>query len=335
MPSLLRLLSKRSLALALLAFCVSCKGGDSGGTPTTPTRSVPTLTIAPFTASLTQTTDANRYAIRLGVRETGGQAGVTLGAIELTFTDAAGRPAVSNPENAWPSTRLNAGGSMDARSMTATDDREGRQNFTRVTARVSYSDDSQVAGSVSATIDIQQPAPPPAQSTFTIAGVVSEDSDGDPVAGATVTILDGVNAGRASPTDGNGYYSIPALRSGSFTLRATKTGYEAADRGLTLNADTRIDLRLRGTGPSTPTPPAPPTPTPPPPPPGSMTCASAPTTAPCGRPTARCNDGTYSCSQNRPGTCSSHDGVQCWICPGALCDPRAQSWLVTTAWPSL
>ncbi len=51
---------------------------------------------------------------------------------------------------------------------------------------------------------------------------------------------------------------------------------------------------------------------------------STPSSAPCGRPTARCNDGTYSCSQNRSGTCSSHNGVACWICPGPLCgiDPR-------------
>lgn len=36
-------------------------------------------------------------------------------------------------------------------------------------------------------------------------------------------------------------------------------------------------------------------------------------------PTARCNDGLWSCSQNRTGTCSTHGGVRCWVCPGALC----------------
>ena len=42
-------------------------------------------------------------------------------------------------------------------------------------------------------------------------------------------------------------------------------------------------------------------------------------TAPTGT-TAVCNDGTFSQSQNRSGTCSQHKGVQCWICPGALCN---------------
>ena len=60
-----------------------------------------------------------------------------------------------------------------------------------------------------------------------------------------------------------------------------------------------------------------PTPTPTPPPPTPSVCG--PAVAACGQATARCNDGTYSCSQNRSGTCSSHGGVQCWICPGRLC----------------
>jgi beta-lactamase superfamily II metal-dependent hydrolase len=53
----------------------------------------------------------------------------------------------------------------------------------------------------------------------------------------------------------------------------------------------------------------------------SPTCngAPAPSSASCGVPTAVCRDGTYSCSQNRSGTCSYHGGVSCWICPGRLC----------------
>jgi hypothetical protein len=63
-----------------------------------------------------------------------------------------------------------------------------------------------------------------------------------------------------------------------------------------------------------------PTPTPTPTP-ASKTCngASVPSSAACGTPTAKCNDSTWSCSQNRTGTCSSHGGVSCWVCPGPLC----------------
>ncbi len=46
-----------------------------------------------------------------------------------------------------------------------------------------------------------------------------------------------------------------------------------------------------------------------------------PPSVPCGTPTAKCRDGTWSCSQQRSGTCSSHGGVECWVCPGVLCTP--------------
>lgn len=39
-----------------------------------------------------------------------------------------------------------------------------------------------------------------------------------------------------------------------------------------------------------------------------------------GGATAICRDGWTSQSQNRQGTCSSHGGVSCWVCPGALCN---------------
>ena len=56
----------------------------------------------------------------------------------------------------------------------------------------------------------------------------------------------------------------------------------------------------------------------PPPPPAADTCAR-PSTAPA-TATAICNDGTFSSSQNRAGTCSSHLGKKCYLCPGVLCN---------------
>lgn len=48
--------------------------------------------------------------------------------------------------------------------------------------------------------------------------------------------------------------------------------------------------------------------------------------APCinssfGDATALCNDGARSCSTSNSGTCSSHQGVWCFVCPGGLCPP--------------
>lgn len=73
--------------------------------------------------------------------------------------------------------------------------------------------------------------------------------------------------------------------------------------------------------------PTPPPPPPVPPPPPTFTCngASVPALVDCLNdlgtrpPTAKCNDGRFSCSSTRSGTCSGHGGVACWVCPGPLC----------------
>ncbi len=38
-----------------------------------------------------------------------------------------------------------------------------------------------------------------------------------------------------------------------------------------------------------------------------------------GNATALCTDGARSCSTSNSGTCSSHQGVYCFVCPGGLC----------------
>jgi hypothetical protein len=68
-----------------------------------------------------------------------------------------------------------------------------------------------------------------------------------------------------------------------------------------------------------------PTPRPTPPPAPSATCDGQPVPSRCTvgdgppPPTAKCQDGQWSCSQDRSGTCSGHGGVACYVCPGPLC----------------
>jgi hypothetical protein len=82
--------------------------------------------------------------------------------------------------------------------------------------------------------------------TFTLAGVVT-DKSGKPVAGARVYVVDGPNANRSSTTDGNGYYSIPGIVAGSFTLRTTVNGVFLYDIGVTVTKDTRLDFSVTTT----------------------------------------------------------------------------------------
>jgi hypothetical protein len=105
-------------------------------------------------------------------------------------------------------------------------------------------------------------AAPPTPTIFTLAGVLADADSGRAIPSGVVQILDGPNAGKSSSTDGNGYYSIAGVVQSSFTAHASASGYNVADRGITVSADTRLDLMLNRM-PAAP-PAAPPLPTPPP-----------------------------------------------------------------------
>ena len=117
---------------------------------------------------------------------------------------------------------------------------------------------------------------------------------------------------------------MSGVASGTVTVTASATTYQNTTRPITMTASLRVDIVLPrsagggsgggggGGGGSTGS---------------SLTCngAAAPATVSCPNnqgiqpPTAQCSDGSYSCSQNRSGTSSTHGGVSCFICPGPLC----------------
>ena len=164
---------------------------------------------------------------------------------------------------------------------------------------------------------------PPAPITFTISGTVTDATSGGRLSNAVVNL-----SGRETiPTDAAGAYAFANVSGGPVTLTAAATGYQTASKPATVSSATQVDFALaRATAAPAPAPVPSPSPSPSPPPaptpaPGSNICTVAsPFAATCGTATARCNDGTFSCSQNRSGTCSSHQGVSCWICPGPLCN---------------
>jgi len=145
--------------------------------------------------------------------------------------------------------------------------------------------------------------PPPLN--FAIDGLV-KDSSGRPIGSASVVATDSAGTRHTRTADGGGYFHMAPVRSGAVSFSFAAIGFNATTRSVTLTADMRLsDTVLTAVAP--------------PPPSSSMTCTNVPSSAPCGRPTAGCSDGTWSCSQNRQGTCSSHGGVRCWVCPGPLC----------------
>ena len=88
--------------------------------------------------------------------------------------------------------------------------------------------------------------PAPAIQTWTIAGVVTESapSEQTPIGGARIEVVEGSRPDARATSDGNGYYSIPAL-SGGATLFVSREGYEPRRLIVpSLTRDTRVDTTL-------------------------------------------------------------------------------------------
>jgi carboxypeptidase family protein len=77
---------------------------------------------------------------------------------------------------------------------------------------------------------------PTSPGTRTLSGTVS--SNGLPLAGASVTIMDGIHAGVSRDTDNNGAYSFLGLTPSAFTLQARRGGL-AQDKGVDLTYENR------------------------------------------------------------------------------------------------
>jgi len=157
---------------------------------------------------------------------------------------------------------------MDSRELTTTDDDPSHPHATSVTAKVSYSNVACTMCSTVAAADVPLSRAP----TFTLSCLVSEENTaGRAVAGATIQVVDGPNTGKSASSDGNGSYSLTDLAAGSFSIRATANGYNAAERAVTVAEDTRLDLRLLRN-------PVSPPPAPPPPSPSACAYTVAPST---------------------------------------------------------
>ena len=105
--------------------------------------------------------------------------------------------------------------------------------------------------------DLSSTAPSPSQivvepaapdkKTYTLAGRVTESmpTASDGIAGATVTISDGVNAGESTVTDARGFYRLSKLHPSEFVMRVSAPGFVAASEPVTLAYDRTSNVQLR------------------------------------------------------------------------------------------
>jgi hypothetical protein len=87
--------------------------------------------------------------------------------------------------------------------------------------------------------------------TFTLSGQVTDSLTGSGISGATVTVADGVNAGKSARTSSSGAYSLANLQQSGFTVNVAAADYLATAKGVTLTADTTLSFQLQPAGPRT------------------------------------------------------------------------------------
>jgi hypothetical protein len=80
--------------------------------------------------------------------------------------------------------------------------------------------------------------------TLSLTGKVSDSITSTGVSGATITIIDGANAGKSTITDAAGAFSFIALQPSSFTVNVSANNYASQSRGVTLTSSQTLSLRL-------------------------------------------------------------------------------------------
>ena len=86
----------------------------------------------------------------------------------------------------------------------------------------------------------------PSPHTFSLRGNVSSiGATPASVTGATLSIVDGPDAGKSTATDGAGTYSFSGLQPSGFTVTASAANYIAQSRGVTLLSDQTLNFLLR------------------------------------------------------------------------------------------
>lgn len=89
------------------------------------------------------------------------------------------------------------------------------------------------------------PTPSPSPTTFSLSGKVNNMNTSAAVAGASVSIVDGPNAGKSTTTDMSGNYSFTALQQSGFTVNASAANYISQSLGVTLTSSRTLNFSLR------------------------------------------------------------------------------------------
>jgi hypothetical protein len=99
-------------------------------------------------------------------------------------------------------------------------------------------------GGGSSTPTSPTPTATPTPSVFALSGSVRDAQGSAALSGVNVQILDGPAGNRSTASDASGNYSFTGLTPAGFSVRFSRSGYNAVERGVNLTADTRVDVTM-------------------------------------------------------------------------------------------
>ena len=109
--------------------------------------------------------------------------------------------------------------------------------YSGITATVRYTDNTSAALRVVALTASSPPMPePPADARFTLTGTVTGLND-KPVPEATIEVLTGADVKRKAKADADGRYTLTGLKTGTFVVAASKTGYVVSPQTVQLKSN--------------------------------------------------------------------------------------------------
>ena len=235
-------------AVVLFLALPACGSNTSSAPTPQPTPTVrPAITITSISVSSEKQSTGYAYRAIVGLKESAGVA-ATISSVDLAFISGTSvlvsqhdKP-ISDSSNVVP-----ANGSIATKELMTVDADASHSVATTVRAQVAFTDGTSFTGTATGTADVPAPIALEPQA-FTLTGVITDVGTRAGIEGARLEIVSGANTGKTATTDRSGAYTIRELAAGNFRLRASATGYDAGEQGVTVPANPRADFELRRSG---------------------------------------------------------------------------------------
>src|SRR2546428_7059793 len=192
----------RHVAAAMaLASCAACGGQRASAPTSTPPPSGATVRAKLEVTSVTVTGESSTagYAYRTVVhlKETAGMAAI-IASIDLKFLSGGATVAslgheqpISDSSNVCP-----ANGTVDTRELVTLANDPSHSYATTVRAIVTYTDSTTTVSTAEGSAEVGAASGPPPAQTYTLTGVISDDSTRRGIGGARIEVVSGADLGK-------------------------------------------------------------------------------------------------------------------------------------------